>query len=314
MNKPDCVIPIVDPAIPSPAQGEVRCPKCGRQTDSLLCGHCGSRLLDWQAALYAAAVRKLATTGGNRADATNKGGIPDEAEPHTVTGEQSQNKNDPPKDNGGAATPQWLFDNCNELAVAACGQPITLDVAAAAWNAKCERYFTKEDDTLEQDWDAKAAWCNPPYSADIIDKFVRKAIDASKQGTTTCCLLPWWNYPYLDLCEQHGRIHRICGPVSFLREDGSAFALNNGYHTTALVVVVFGPTVRPGFGVPIRKGDDGAASPAGDGSSADGEGTGHDRKGRQEDPDGKEYDETAADNIKQVECPFCGRHFAIPCH
>ena len=140
------------------------------------------------------------------------------------------------------------------MAVAACGEPITLDVAAAESNRKCERYYTKENDALEQDWDAKAAWCNPPYSAEIIDKFVRKAIDAAAwYGTTTCCLLPWWNYPYLDLCEQHGRIHRICNPVSFERQDGSVLTLNNGYHTTSVIVVVFGPTIQAGFGVPIRK-------------------------------------------------------------
>jgi hypothetical protein len=130
---------------------------------------------------------------------------------------------------------------------------MTVDVAAAAWNAKCERYFTKEDDALTKDWDAKANWCNPPYSADIIDKFVRKAIDASKHETTTCCLLPWWNYPYLDLCEQNGRIHRICSPVSFRREDGTTVTLNSHYGTSPLVVVVFGPTIQPGFGEPIRK-------------------------------------------------------------
>ncbi len=143
----------------------------------------------------------------------------------------------------------------------ACGEAITLDLAAAEWNHKCERYFTKEDDALKQEWNARAAWCNPPYSAAIIELFVRKAMDAAQHGTTTYCLLPWWNYPYLDLCEQHGRIHRICSPVSFRRQDGTAFAMNNHYSTTQLVVVVFGPTVRPGFGMPIRKEDAGSALP-----------------------------------------------------
>ena len=51
-----------------------RCPKCGREVDSLVCGHCGSSLPDWQAALYGAAVRQLARTGGVRTDTASKGG------------------------------------------------------------------------------------------------------------------------------------------------------------------------------------------------------------------------------------------------
>ena len=227
------------------AAAEVLCPNCGRQVRSLHCGHCGSQLPAEQADLYGAMIRKLAKLGGNRADAGNQRGDP----------ESQDNGDDPPKDNGSASTPQWLFDRCNELAVAACGEPITLDVAAADWNHKCERYFTQEDDALKLDWDAKAAWCNPPYTAAIIESFVRKAVDSAKHGTTTFCLLPSWNYPYLDLCEQHGQIHRICSPVSFGRQDGSVLTLNNGFHTTSLIVVVFGPTVQPGFGAPIRKSD-----------------------------------------------------------
>ena len=35
------------------------------------------------------------------------------------------------------------------------------------------------------------------------------------------------------------------------------------------------------------------------------------RTSRHEDPDGKEFDETIADNLKQAECPYCGRIFPI---
>ena len=33
-----------------------------------------------------------------------------------------QDKTHPPRVNGGASTPQWLFDRCNELAIDACGE------------------------------------------------------------------------------------------------------------------------------------------------------------------------------------------------
>ena len=44
------------------------------------------------------------------------------------------------------ATPQQTFDNLNyvfNFALDACADPI---------NHKCEKYFTKEDNGLEQDW------------------------------------------------------------------------------------------------------------------------------------------------------------------
>jgi phage N-6-adenine-methyltransferase len=49
----------------------------------------------------------------------------------------------------------------------------TLDVAAAPHNAKCERYFTREDDGLAQSWAGERVWCNPPYSD--LGAWVRKA-------------------------------------------------------------------------------------------------------------------------------------------
>jgi hypothetical protein len=233
-----------------PTQPRTRCPNCGRPVRSLRCGHCGSRLPSWQADLLGTAFKKIAKLGGNCPETTNKGDTP------TGAADEELPKDDtPPKDSGDVSTPRWLFDRCNELAVAVCGEPITLDVAAADWNHKCDRYFTKEDDALTKVWDAKAAWCNSPYTAPIIESLVRKAIDESKRGTTTFCLVPSWNYPYHDLCEQHGRIHRICSPVTFQRQDGSPLTLNNGFRTTSLIVAVFGPTIQPGFGEPIRKHD-----------------------------------------------------------
>jgi len=56
------------------------------------------------------------------------------------------------------------------------GESFTLDVAAAAHNAKASRYFTREDDGLAQSWgDGENVWCNPPYS-NIYD-WVQKAWD-----------------------------------------------------------------------------------------------------------------------------------------
>ena len=43
-------------------------------------------------------------------------------------------------------TPQDLFDKLNNR------YRFTLDVCATKENAKCDNYFTKEDDGLKQDW------------------------------------------------------------------------------------------------------------------------------------------------------------------
>lgn len=48
--------------------------------------------------------------------------------------------------------------------------PFTLDLFADDYNAKCENYYTAEDNALAQDWSARlailggAAYANPPYS------------------------------------------------------------------------------------------------------------------------------------------------------
>lgn len=40
----------------------------------------------------------------------------------------------------------------------------TLDAAASHDNHLCERYFTLEEDGLQQSWGQERVWCNPPYS------------------------------------------------------------------------------------------------------------------------------------------------------
>jgi site-specific DNA-methyltransferase (adenine-specific) len=55
-------------------------------------------------------------------------------------------------------TPQDLYDFLNGIY-----GPFDLDVAASKENAKCEEYFTKEDNGKVQPWHGRV-WCNPPYT------------------------------------------------------------------------------------------------------------------------------------------------------
>ena len=81
------------------------------------------------------------------------------------------------------ATPQDFFDELDEEF------QFTLDPCASPDNAKCEKYFTKEENGLIQSWAGETVFMNPPYGRAIKD-WVKKAYDESKQGATVVCLLP----------------------------------------------------------------------------------------------------------------------------
>jgi len=81
-------------------------------------------------------------------------------------------------------TPQWLFDQLNTEF------QFTLDVCATPSNAKCQRYFSPEQDGLFQSWAGETCWCNPPYGREVW-KWVRKARhESSYYGATVVVLLP----------------------------------------------------------------------------------------------------------------------------
>ena len=61
---------------------------------------------------------------------------------------------------GNWETPQDFFDKLNEEF------RFTLDVCAEKHTAKCEKYFTKEDNALDKEWHG-ICWMNPPYGRGI---------------------------------------------------------------------------------------------------------------------------------------------------
>ena len=58
-------------------------------------------------------------------------------------------------------TPQDLFDELNREF------NFTLDPCATKENAKCEKFYTKEDDGLSKDWSDEVVFMNPPYGKKI---------------------------------------------------------------------------------------------------------------------------------------------------
>lgn len=90
----------------------------------------------------------------------------------------------------------------------------TLDAAASPENAKCKRFFTKDDDALKQDWGGEIVFCNPPYGRKI-HKWVKKGREESnKPGTVVVMLIP----ARTDTAYYHDHIlHGGADEVRFLR-------------------------------------------------------------------------------------------------
>ena len=79
-------------------------------------------------------------------------------------------------------TPQALFDAIN------AEFNFTLDACALPHNAKCEQFFTPDDNALEQHWSG-VVWMNPPYGHQI-GQWIQKAWQESRVYTTVVCLIP----------------------------------------------------------------------------------------------------------------------------
>lgn len=71
-------------------------------------------------------------------------------------------------------TPKDFFDKLNEE------YHFDLDVCAAKDNAKCKRYFTKEQNGLFQEWKG-VCWMNPPYGKEI-GLWMKKAYESMFGG------------------------------------------------------------------------------------------------------------------------------------
>lgn len=103
---------------------------------------------------------------------------------------RSRSTSSPHKDEW--STPHDLFEELDAIF------SFTLDACASAANAKCARFFTKEQDALGLPWPGRV-WMNPPYSRQI-GKFVRKAYEESlADASVVVSLLPcstdteWWH-------------------------------------------------------------------------------------------------------------------------
>jgi len=113
------------------------------------------------------------------------------------------------------STPQEFFDKYNQL------YDFEIDVCASKENAKCTKFYTKEDDGLSKEWTGKC-WMNPPYGR-TIKQWMKKAYESSLNGATVVCLVPsrtdtaWWH----DYAVK-GQIEFIRGRLKFGGNKNSA--------------------------------------------------------------------------------------------
>jgi phage N-6-adenine-methyltransferase len=63
-----------------------------------------------------------------------------------------------------------------------------LDACASLKNKVCERFFDKEQDGLQQDWQRSFVWLNPPYSQK--NSFIEKAHEEAQKGAKIVMLMP----------------------------------------------------------------------------------------------------------------------------
>ena len=80
------------------------------------------------------------------------------------------------------ATPQDFYDKLNKEF------SFNLDPCALPENAKCEKFFTPEQNGLIQNWGGYTVFCNPPYGRKISD-WVEKCYNESKKDNTTVVML-----------------------------------------------------------------------------------------------------------------------------
>jgi site-specific DNA-methyltransferase (adenine-specific) len=123
-------------------------------------------------------------------------------------------------------TPQPFYESVN------AEFRFTLDAAADASNAKCDRFYSEADDALSQPWPG-SVWCNPPYGRQI-GAWVRKGYKEAARGSVVVMLIPsrtdtayWHDYV---MCADEVRFVR--GRLVF----GDGDALSNAPFPSALVV------------------------------------------------------------------------------
>lgn len=88
-----------------------------------------------------------------------------------------------------------------------------LDPCSTRENRKCAKFFTIEDDGLQQDWGGYRVFCNPPYGREIADWVRKCSEEAKKPGTLVVMLIP----ARTDTAYFHDYIYNHAREIRFVR-------------------------------------------------------------------------------------------------
>lgn len=120
-------------------------------------------------------------------------------------------------DGGEWGTPQEFFDKLD------AEFHFDIDAAASKENAKCAKFFTKEDNALEQFWgENEVIFCNPPYGKEI-GKWLEKGRKAAECG----CLVVFLIHARTDTRWFHEHVYGkaeirfVKGRLKFTHKDGT---------------------------------------------------------------------------------------------
>lgn len=98
----------------------------------------------------------------------------------------------------------------------------TLDPCCSKETAKCDKFYTIEDNGLFKGWSNETVFMNPPYSD--ISRWIAKAYNESQKGATVVCLIPsrtdtkWWH----RFCMKADEIRFIKGRLKFGNSENNA--------------------------------------------------------------------------------------------
>lgn len=149
---------------------------------------------------------------------------------------QQQSSNTPISSRDSWQTPQWLFDYAERDQ-----GPFDIDLAASESNAKCDDFYSADDDSLAFDWfmHNDAGWCNPPYSE--TGKWLEKGMIEAQKGFKSVFLVPtpngenYWRHVFGWATE----IIFINGRIAFELPDDNGKLIPKAGNTRGSCLVVF---------------------------------------------------------------------------
>jgi phage N-6-adenine-methyltransferase len=116
----------------------------------------------------------------------------------------------------------------------------TLDACASAENHKVDTYYTKKQNSLEQEWTG-TVWCNPPYGKEI-GKWLQKGREAAADGATVVFLI----HARTDTKWFHEHVYKIATEIRFVK-GRLKFTHKDGTYQSApfpSMVVIYRPVVH----------------------------------------------------------------------